>query len=106
VEVNCQNSLYFGARIFVIAAETNHGLSLSIKLSIVFAQTKAKSLIQLYPEQQARMKEFAASSFSFCLYFYPFTNIGSQLLNCSVKTAKPFFVPSQFAPAENALFLV
>jgi hypothetical protein len=72
----------------------------------VFAQTKAKSLIQLYPEQQARMKDFAAFSLSLCLYFYPFINIGSQLLNCSVKTAKTFFVPSQIAPAQNALFLV
>jgi hypothetical protein len=34
----------------------------------VFAQTKAKSLIQLYPEQQARMKEFAALSLSLSLF--------------------------------------
>jgi hypothetical protein len=59
-------------RIFVIEAERNRCLSLSIKLSILFAQTKAKSLIQLYPEQQSRMKEFAALSLSLFLSLYQY----------------------------------
>jgi hypothetical protein len=57
-------------RIFVIEAERNRCLSLSIKLSILFAQTKVKSLIQLYHEQQSRMKEFAAISLSLSLSLF------------------------------------
>jgi hypothetical protein len=36
----------------------------------VFAQTEAKSLIQLYPEQQARMKEFAVLSLSPSVFIF------------------------------------
>jgi hypothetical protein len=52
----------------------------------VFVQTEAKSLIQLYPEQQARMKEFAdlslslSLSLSLCLSLYQYRQAPAELL--------------------------
>jgi len=45
----------------------------------VFAQTKAKHLIQLYPEQQARVKEFAALSLSLFLSLYQYGPANAEL---------------------------
>jgi hypothetical protein len=52
----------------------------------VFAQTEAKSLIQLYPEQQARMKEFAALSLSLFLSLYQYRQATAELLCEDCKT--------------------
>jgi hypothetical protein len=52
----------------------------------VFAQTKAKSLIQLYPEQQARMKEFAALSLSLFLSLYQYRQATAELQCKDCKT--------------------
>lgn len=58
------NILYIGAWIFIKEPERNRCRAVSIKLYIVFVQTKAKRLIQLFPRQQARMKKFASFSVS------------------------------------------
>jgi hypothetical protein len=73
----------------------------------VFVQTKAKCLIQRYPWQQARLKEFASLFLSLSLslfrYFYPFINIGRQLLNCSAKKGKVF---SSLSRTSTPCFLI
>jgi hypothetical protein len=88
-----RNILYIGAWIFIKEVERNRCIALSIKLSIVFVQTKAKCLIQRYPRQQARMKEFASLfslSLSIFLSLYQYRPATAEL---QCKERKSIFQP-------------